>query len=182
MTQVERPTHKPSVHGGVFLKGIENPKYALIEMLEEQKKQPRVIKAKQLPWRGGPGAYNKNLITPNGPSTITQTLHIHYHAFAPGSISERHGHQNEAMLIVLEGKGYDIHDGEKIPWEAGDVAVVPNDCVHRHVNPDPEKPALVLICKTKELFMLMNLLGQYEVEPKVNPPEMKKFNPQEAGW
>lgn len=183
MTTTVGQEQEPSVKGGVYLRGIEKETYSLIEMLKESKKQPRVIDTKKLPWHGSQGSWNKEVNTPDGPYTMSQTLHIHFHAFAPGARSEKHGHQNEAMFIVLDGRGYDVHDGEKIPWEAGDVAIVPDDCVHQHFNPDAEKPARVLIVKPKPLFMMMGLLNQYEIERKSSGPNARlDFNPQDMGW
>ena len=53
---------------------------------------------------------------------------------APHSGSHKHAH-TEAMLYVLEGRGYSMIDGERIDWEAGDaVHVPPRMTVHEHLN------------------------------------------------
>jgi gentisate 1,2-dioxygenase len=50
------------------------------------------------------------------------------------SSSHKHAH-TEAMLYVLEGKGYSEVDGERYDWEAGDaVHVPPRMTVHEHFN------------------------------------------------
>jgi quercetin dioxygenase-like cupin family protein len=52
----------------------------------------------------------------------------------PHSRSHRHAH-TEAMLYVLEGRGYSEIDGERVDWEAGDaVHVPPRMTVHEHFN------------------------------------------------
>jgi quercetin dioxygenase-like cupin family protein len=53
---------------------------------------------------------------------------------APHSGSHRHTH-TEAMLYVLEGKGYSLVDGKRYDWEAGDaVHVPPRMTSHEHFN------------------------------------------------
>ncbi len=53
---------------------------------------------------------------------------------APRSGSHRHTH-TEAMLYVLEGRGYSLIDNERYDWEAGDaVHVPPRMTLHEHLN------------------------------------------------
>ena len=52
----------------------------------------------------------------------------------PGGRSQKHGHVNEAAFYILDGEGYEIHDGIRYDWKAGDVAIVHNNCVHQHFN------------------------------------------------
>ncbi len=52
----------------------------------------------------------------------------------PHSSSHKHAH-TEAMLYVLEGRGYSLIDGERHDWEEGDaVHVPPRMTVHEHFN------------------------------------------------
>jgi quercetin dioxygenase-like cupin family protein len=52
----------------------------------------------------------------------------------PHSSSHKHAH-TEAMLYVLEGRGYSIIDGKRYDWEEGDaVHVPPRMTVHEHFN------------------------------------------------
>ena len=52
----------------------------------------------------------------------------------PGGRTQKHGHVNEAAFYILDGDGYEIHDGVRYDWKAGDVAIVHNNCVHQHFN------------------------------------------------
>ena len=53
---------------------------------------------------------------------------------APRSSSHRHSH-TEAMLYVLEGRGYSMIDGVRHDWEKGDaVHVPPRMTLHEHFN------------------------------------------------
>ncbi len=125
--------------------------------LEEEWKRmrslPRVIKASNK--EGGHW-----IVTPE--NTALQTLVAHISVGKPGrdpSVPGGHGHQNEAVFYILEGKGYDIHDGKTYEWEAGDVLVVHADSVHRHFAVG-DKPSRALVIKTKPLYMFMNLIAQ----------------------
>ena len=57
----------------------------------------------------------------------------------PGGRSQKHGHVNEAAFYILDGEGYEIHDGVRYDWKAGDVAIVHNNCVHQHFNAEPDQ-------------------------------------------
>ena len=59
---------------------------------------------------------------------------------APGGRSQKHGHVNEAAFYILDGVGYEIHDGVRYDWKAGDIAIVHNNCVHQHFNASPTSP------------------------------------------
>ena len=94
-----------------------------------------------------------------------ETMILFTEEFPPDGVSQRHGHMNEAVFYILEGKGYEIHDGEKFDWEAGDVVIIPNGCVHRHVNADSEHPARALVINPKPIYILnMNLKAQRLVD------------------
>ena len=67
---------------------------------------------------------------------------------------------NSAVFFVLTGKGHDVHDGERLDWEAGDAMIVENCCVHQHFSDDPDKETIVLIMKAKPLFLFMHLIFQ----------------------
>ena len=77
---------------------------------------------------------------------------------------------NEAAFYILDGVGYEIHDGVRYDWKAGDVAIVHNNCVHQHFNASKDKPARALVIKTKPMYMFMNMLFQTLVEPRPTEP------------
>ena len=95
-----------------------------------------------------------------------QTLHIHLEEYAPGAKSQKHGHVNEAVFYILDGEGAEVHDGVRYEWEAGDVAIVHNNCVHQHFNRNPDKPARALVLKTKPMYVFMNMLFQKTIEKR----------------
>ncbi len=143
----------------VFVKELSG-EYSLREERARRLAAPRVIKAKDIPWGSGPNHWNRDILTPDTRPFRTQSIHVHMEAEAPGNVSHKHGHQNEALFYILEGRGHEIHDGERYEWEAGDLVVVHNDSVHQHWNDDPERPSRALVIKAKPLWLFMGLMQQ----------------------
>jgi quercetin dioxygenase-like cupin family protein len=52
----------------------------------------------------------------------------------PRSRSGKHVHVAEEQILVIEGCGYDVHDGARSNWEAGDFICVPRMTEHQHFN------------------------------------------------
>jgi quercetin dioxygenase-like cupin family protein len=112
-------------------------------------------------------------LAPGDEPFLTQTLEMHFVELPPGGANRGHGHQNEAPFYVLEGAGYDIHDGIRYDWSAGDLLAVHTDSVHRHHNPY-DKPALMMTFKAKSTWMFLGLHqqghgGGIENEEKYGP-------------
>jgi quercetin dioxygenase-like cupin family protein len=104
-----------------------------------------------------------SIIQPGDETFRTQSLHVHFVAVAPMGRNDGHGHQNEALFYVLQGNGYEMHDGKRYDWNAGDAVAVHNDCVHWHNNPDPEERAICLVMKPKPLSIFLGLTYQGKV-------------------
>jgi len=166
MTQ-ENASHYHSKRDRVFVRAIAGH-YSLKDELARLRALPRVRKAADIKFIDGPQTYSRHYVEPK--DGITQTLHIHLEEYAPGGRSQKHGHVNEAAFYILDGRGYEIHDGVRYDWQAGDVAIVHNHCVHQHFNADPERPARALVLKTKPMYMFLNMLFQKLVEPRPSEP------------
>ena len=147
----------------IFVRAIAGT-YNLKDELARLRAQPRVRKAADIKFVDGPQAFSRHYIEPK--DGITQTFHLHLEEYSPGGKSQKHGHVNEAAFYILDGKGYEVHDGIRYDWQAGDIAVVHNNCVHQHFNADPVKPARALVIKTKPMYLFMNMLFQYQVEAR----------------
>ncbi len=152
----------------LFFRDLTAFTYSLREELRRLRKVPRVIKGKDIKLKKGPQFFMADIITPK--EKVTQVLYAHYVLLAPDGKSDKHGHMNEAMFYILDGKGHDIHDGLRYDWEAGDVVVVENSCVHQHFNDDPERPARALVIKAKPLDLFMNLVMQEMIEESPQNP------------
>jgi len=171
-------SHYHSKKDRVFVRGIQG-QYSLKEELARLRAMPRVKKGKLIRFNDGPQTYSRHYIEPK--DGITQTFHIHLEEYAPGGRSQKHGHVNEAAFYILDGEGYEIHDGIRYDWKAGDIAIVHNNCVHQHFNASETKPARALVIKTKPMFMFMNMLFQKQVIPRPTTPApgAENFKPRE---
>ena len=146
-----------------FVRGI-NGAYNLTAELKRLRAVPRVRKASEIKFVDGPQAYSRHYVEPK--DGITQLFHLHLEEYGPGGKSQKHGHVNEAAFYILDGEGYEIHDGVRYDWKAGNVAVVHNNCVHQHCNASDSKPARALVLKTKPMYLFMNMLFQKTVHPR----------------
>jgi gentisate 1,2-dioxygenase len=160
-------SHYHSKKDRVFVRGIQGH-YNLKEELQRLRSMPRVMKGKNVKFLDGPQSYSKHFVEPV--DGITQTLHIHLEEYSPGGKTQKHGHVNEAAFYILDGTGYEIHDGVRYDWKAGDLAIVHNNCVHQHFNASETKPARLLVLKSKPMFLFLNMLFQKTVTPKPTEP------------
>jgi gentisate 1,2-dioxygenase len=162
-----KESHFTSKKARAFVRGIEGH-YNLKQELARLRSMPRVVKGRELKFNDGPQAFSRHYIEPV--DGVTQTLHIHLEEYAPSGRNQKHGHVNEAAFYILDGEGYEIHDGIRYDWKAGDAVVVHNNCVHQHFNASATAPARALVMKTKPMFMFMNMLFQKQVEPRPTDP------------
>jgi len=146
----------------VFVRGISAKTYTVSEYLKWVQEHPRVFKSKDMRWKGGPRYWSRSMINPM--TSPSQSVYFEMLEMAPHARSMKHGHQNEAMIYILEGHGHDVHDGKRYDWEKGDVVVVHNESVHQHFNPSESK-ARLLVIKAKPLFLFLNLCQQGALEP-----------------
>ena len=157
-----------------FVRALEGTYSHLYKSLTEE---PRVYSSKDVPWKGGPGHFGKSVISPQAVA-VTQSIESHIEAYAPKTGGQKHGHLNSAVFYVLKGHGYDVHDGRRIEWKAGDVMLVENGCVHQHFNDSETEECVHLVFKAKPLFLFMHLLLQKMVEwPPERAPDDKPYSP-----
>ena len=143
---------------------VESVKGKYDEIFREIYERPRIIHSKEVPFEGGPVHFAKSVIDPDVVPVVTQSIAGHIYTIAPGGKNAKHGHMNSALMYVLEGKRHEIHDKERIDWQAGDAFIVRNGCVHQHFSTDTKKPARLLVLKSKPLFLFFNLVFQRLVE------------------
>ncbi|MFQ5842592.1 MAG: cupin domain-containing protein [Thermodesulfobacteriota bacterium] len=161
----------------LYVREITAFTYNLARELKKLRTIPRVIKGKDLKFTHGPQYFNCTILAPK--HNTAQAIFAHMVVLVPRGTSQRHGHMNEAPFYILDGKGYDIHDGKRHDWKAGDVCIVPNACVHQHFNADDRHFARALIIKSKPLYMFMNMLFQetLEEQPTTPVPGYEDFEP-----
>ena len=64
---------------------------------------------------------------------------------SPGERSGEHRHIFEELLLVMKGRGFDLHEGTRHPWEAGDLICVPPMIRHQHVNNGTDAAQLISV-------------------------------------
>jgi quercetin dioxygenase-like cupin family protein len=154
-----------------FVRAVESITYSLNEMRRQRLATiPRVIRRdyREFLHTSSGQVEEKSIISPGKDPFLTQSLHSHFVVLPPGARDKGHGHQNEAFIYFLEGRGFDMHDGQRYEWEAGDALAVHNDSVHWHNNLDPERPAVGLIIKAKPTWLFLGLHQQGPLETR--PP------------
>ncbi|MCH9050259.1 MAG: cupin domain-containing protein [Proteobacteria bacterium] len=159
-----------------FVRALEGTYGEVYKSLYEQ---PRVYRAPEMKWKGGPTLWGKKVINPQS-AQISQSIEVHLSVYSPGTEGgQKHGHMNSAVFYILKGKGHDVHDGRHIPWRAGEALIVENSCVHQHFNDDPDDEAVVLVMKAKPLFLFMHMLFQKVVDyPPTEPtPGYEDYQP-----
>lgn len=159
----------------IFVQELASNYYSMFDVRSELQDDNRVVKWADTDWREkGAQLWNKDVFgsTTGGAHAMgkTNSLQVHIIEMAPEAKSQRHAHQNEALMYILEGEGYEIHDGKKYAWEPGDLGLIHGGCVHQHFSADPENPARVLIIKAKPLYLFLHLLYQQYVERAPTDP------------
>lgn len=178
---VDHPVEKVYDDPRTFVRELRAHRYDYQDQWEHLRDpENRVIKGSEIPMKSkndrveGSQHWGKSYVRPW--KGITQSLSMHMAELAPQGHGKKHGHQNEALMYILEGEGYELHDGEEYQWEAGNMVVIHGGCVHQHHSVDPENPCKALIVKPKALYQFLHLLYQGTVEH--SPEEPGKF----ADW
>jgi gentisate 1,2-dioxygenase len=60
------------------------------------------------------------------------TLDAHLTKLPPGGRSHKHRHLDEAIIIILKGKGYSLIEGKRVDWAEGDVLFISKWVWHQH--------------------------------------------------
>src|SRR6266849_1772962 len=118
---------------------------------------PRVLKRQDRRRTTGEHFWTEMLTPRHADDNPVMSMVAWLEHFEPGASSIKHAHQNEAIFYILEGSGYEIHEGQRYDWKAGDVVIVPGGSVHQHFDPSTEERASALVINPKPLFFFLNL-------------------------
>ena len=108
----------------VFVRAVDSITYSLNDARRQRLTEiPRVIRRDYREFLNAnlERVEEKSIISPANDPFITQSLHTHFVLLPPGARDKGHGHQNEAFIYFLHGRGFDMHDGIRYDWEAGDA-------------------------------------------------------------
>jgi quercetin dioxygenase-like cupin family protein len=164
----------------VFIKGLQSETYSLTEQRRQQLSAlPRVLHPDYRTRTADGKTRERGIVDPGKDPFVTQSLQAHFVTVAPGGRDKGHGHQNEAFFYILEGHGFDMHDGVRYDWEQGDAVAVHNDSVHWHNNADPDNWAVALIFKAKPLWVFLGLQQQGPIGTAPAPDDDRWEAPRE---
>lgn len=97
--------------------------------------------------------------------TASKQKWIYLQEIPAGSRSGRHRHVAEELLLVVQGSGYDIHDGERWDWKEGDLICIPTMTDHQHFAGDSD--ALLLSAMPSHYtYMGFGGIEQFEDAPE----------------
>ena len=111
----------------------------LAEENRVERENPRVIRAADCSWESTRQGKLKFYIS-RWTEAAAHGLDVMAQEIGAGERSGEHRHIFEELLLVVKGRGYELHEGTKHPWEEGDLICVPPMITHQHVN-DGEKAA-----------------------------------------
>lgn len=95
----------------------------------------------------------------------------------PGGRANMHRHTYESVIVILEGSGYSLIEGERIDWQAGDAIYTPRWTWHSHINTGDTE---VRYLSVTNMPMLANLGLMVREEPLAGssaPPQSQNGAP-----
>jgi len=116
----------------------------LAEENRVEQENPRVIRGTDCKWemtRQGKLRFYMSRWT----EVAARGLDLMAQEIDPGESSGEHRHIFEELLLVVKGRGYDLHEGTKHRWEEGDLICVPPMIIHQHVNDGKDVAHLVSV-------------------------------------
>ncbi|GAA5165664.1 cupin domain-containing protein [Pseudonocardia eucalypti] len=85
------------------------------------------------------------------------------------SANHHHGESETAIYVVSGHPSFVFHDGDgevRIDTGPGDYIFVPPFVPHREENPDPDEPAVVVISRSTQEAIVVNLPELYPLQEK----------------
>lgn len=132
---------------------------------------PPIIRARDLVWETSHHGKTAHISEPEILGSNVQTMVMFIEELAPGGKNGRHRHFSEALVYILEGRGYSVIDDVRYDWEKGDVLAVPMMAWHQHFNADSERPVQFLAATNQPLLRSM---GLFQMEDDLGEGDGKK--------
>jgi len=134
------------------------------ESAQRARSGPPIIRASDLVWETSHHGKTAHISEPATLGSNVQTMMMFIEELAPGGKNGRHRHFSEALVYILEGRGYSVIDGVQYDWQKGDVLAVPMMAWHQHFNADPDQPVRFLACTNQPLLRSMGLFQMEDDE------------------
>ncbi|MBI2985396.1 MAG: cupin domain-containing protein [Deltaproteobacteria bacterium] len=130
---------------------------------------PHVVLEKEEPWEWTAQGKLKWMVHPSM-DLATKRKWIYFHEISAGSRSGRHRHVSEELALVLEGRGFDIHDGERWEWEQGDLICIPSMTAHQHFSLGSSRALLLCAMPCAYTNLGVGGIEQLEAAPEYTAP------------
>jgi len=101
--------------------------------------------------------------------TASKQKWIYLQEIASGSRSGRHRHIAEELILVVRGRGYDVHDGHRWDWKEGDLICIPTMTDHQHFVAGDEDALLLSAMPSHYTFLGLGGIEQFEDAPEFEP-------------
>jgi quercetin dioxygenase-like cupin family protein len=109
-----------------------------------EREAPRVIRAVDCAWEATRQGKLKFYLS-RWTEVASRALDVMIQEIKPGERSGEHRHIFEELMLVVSGRGCDLHEGTRHPWQAGDLICVPPMISHQHVNDGEEVAQFVSV-------------------------------------
>jgi gentisate 1,2-dioxygenase len=117
------------------------------------RKGPAIIRKSDLKWETTSMASRSALVMhPKINNSVAQSMMAFFTEIPPGGKTGRHRHNSEAIIHILQGRGYSIFDDVRYDWEAGDTISPPANSWHQLFNADAEKPVVIFAVTNNPLL------------------------------
>jgi len=102
-----------------------------------------------------------------------RTFNLHVTQLDPAKSTRYHKHHNEAVIYIIEGKGYSIVQGKRYDWEQGDALYVPPFNWHSNHNAGDTRAIYVGITN-KRLLNWLGLDRWVEIEKDMSEEDVER--------
>lgn len=109
-----------------------------------EREGPRVIRGAGCSWESTRQGKLKFYIS-RWTEVAAPALDLMVQEISRGEHSGEHRHIFEELLLVVKGRGFDVHEGTRHPWEAGDLICIPPMISHQHVNDGTDAAQLISV-------------------------------------
>ncbi len=162
-------TFKARRSAGSWNQPVENTYDRYVKLMHDEadfcREVDHVAAEAKLPWEMTPMGKLKWLVHPTT-KTAANHMWMYFSEIAPGSRSGKHRHLAEEQILVLEGSGYDVHDGERWNWDAGNLICIPAGVTHQHFNTGRDRAVLLHSVPSIYTFMDLGGVEQFEDAPE----------------
>ena len=138
-----------------------------------------LVKGKDLPWEHNPHGVMRWYLHEAMDDTAVRTLNFYIQEIPKNSRSGKLRYQGNAVIYIIQGKGYTVMDGVKYEWKADDVIQLPlrrDGVIFQHFN-SGDIPVRFAFCEPNLLHATMVDRGSGFDQIEISPDFDKDYIP-----